>query len=78
MKKAVLRAQIEALRKEVEREREKTTDAQADMRKLTREVEQMREHWRPVPIMHEWQPKDPQCALCDEPRAAARHQVDTP
>jgi hypothetical protein len=44
---------------------------------LTAEVEQMRKHWRPVPITHEWQPKNPQCALCDEPRDAARHRVDT-
>jgi hypothetical protein len=44
---------------------------------LAKEVEQMKAHWRPVPITHEWQPKNPQCMLCDEPRDAARHRVDT-
>lgn len=44
-------------------------------RRLTAEVEQMKTHWRPVPITHEWTPRNPQCALCDEPRDAARHQA---
>jgi hypothetical protein len=47
----------------------------ADLGHLRHEVEQMRQHWRPVPITHEWTPRDPQCALCDEPRDALRHQM---
>jgi hypothetical protein len=43
---------------------------------LTDAVEQMKAHWRPVPITHQWQPKNPQCMFCDDPRESARHQVD--
>lgn len=44
--------------------------------KLAKEVEHLKATWRPVPITHEWQPKNPQCMLCDEPRDSARHKVD--
>ena len=40
-------------------------------------IADMREHWRPVPIVHEWQPRNPQCLYCDEPREAVRHQRTT-
>lgn len=47
----------------------------AEVAMLKRRVEDMRANWAPVPIAHEWQPKNPQCMFCDEPREAARHQV---
>lgn len=43
--------------------------------RLQAEVAEMRRTWRPIPIAHEWQPRDPQCALCDEPRDAERHRA---
>lgn len=84
MKKSELIADLEATRFEVEelrlelgRQRDRAARAESANRRLRAEVEQMREHWRPVPIVHEWQPKE-RCRLCDEPRASARHRVDTP
>jgi len=49
----------------------------AEWRAIARkaELEVIRKNWRPVPMTHEWQPRNPQCALCDEPRAAARHNT---
>lgn len=47
----------------------------AEIRRLRGEVQNMKTHWRPVPIAHPWQPKNPQCALCDEPKDALRHTV---
>jgi hypothetical protein len=46
------------------------------IRELTAELEAIKTNWRPVPMTHEWQPKNPQCALCDEQRDAARHRVE--
>jgi hypothetical protein len=75
MKKSYLRA----LAAEAERNRyEAASQSQAladEVRRLKAELEAVKINWRPVPITHEWQPKNPQCALCDEPRDAARHQV---
>jgi hypothetical protein len=76
MKKIELKDALAIARADRERMRQELEKATADLRTLGREVEQMRKHWRPVPITHEWQPKNPQCALCDEPRDAARHRVD--
>lgn len=45
----------------------------ADIANLKRQLEDMRKHWRPVPITHQWQPRNPQCALCDESRDSPRH-----
>jgi hypothetical protein len=45
----------------------------ADIADLNRQLEDMRKHWRPVPITHRWQPRSPQCALCDESRDSLRH-----
>lgn len=45
-----------------------------EVRKLRAELEAIRKDWRPVPMTHPWQPRNPQCALCDEPRDAPRHQ----
>lgn len=54
----------------------KKKELEAYVAQLKAEVETMRKHWRPVPITHPWQPKNPQCMLCDEPRDAVRHQVE--
>jgi hypothetical protein len=51
--------------------------AELQVRVLTAEIETMRKHWRPIPIPHPWQPKDPHCLLCDDPRDAPRHQEGT-
>lgn len=45
----------------------------AEIGKLNDEIEVYRKNWRPVPITHPWQPRNPQCALCDEPRDSPRH-----
>lgn len=45
----------------------------AEVRRLAAEVETMKANWSPVPITHPWQPRNPQCALCDEPRDSPRH-----
>jgi hypothetical protein len=81
-KKATLRARIEYAETRLTEERaarEAATGAAQELseqvRRLTKEVESMRANWRPVPITHEWQPVNPRCALCDEPRDAARHRV---
>lgn len=79
MKKETLRATIESQRLQLDRQRndhEELGQLRISYRELLAEVKQMREHWRPVPITHEWQPRNPQCALCDEPRDSPRHAVD--
>jgi hypothetical protein len=45
-----------------------------EVRKLRAELDDIRKNWRPVPMTHPWQPRDPQCALCDDTRDAPRHQ----
>jgi hypothetical protein len=50
--------------------------AEREVERLKAEIETMRRNWRPVPITHPWQPRNPQCALCDETRDAPRHQVE--
>jgi hypothetical protein len=49
--------------------------ARDEAREAKTEVEHLKTHWRPVPMTHEWQPRNPQCALCDDPRDSARHQA---
>jgi septal ring factor EnvC (AmiA/AmiB activator) len=68
-----LEQQLAALRAEMDKTRSALAAEKAASRKLAEEAEQMRTHWRPVPITHEWIPRNPQCALCDEPRDSARH-----
>jgi len=82
MKKQVLKGRLRYAEESLQRERttfaevRQQRDTMVDqLRALTAEVEQMRAHWRPVPISHEWQPRNPQCALCDEPRDSVRHQA---
>jgi hypothetical protein len=74
VKKAVLRDEIGRLTSETYRlERELATE-RAVGKKLAEEVEHLKAHWRPVPMTHEWQPRNPQCALCDDPRDSPRHR----
>lgn len=75
MKKEELRATVLDLQRQFEQQCAETARERRKNMKLTEEVETMRANWRPVPITHEWQPRNPQCALCDEPRDSARHQV---
>jgi hypothetical protein len=65
--------EAEQARSEAERQ---VSISAADVRQLAAELEVIRKNWRPVPITHPWQPRNPQCALCDEPRDSMRH--DTP
>lgn len=62
MKKAVLKDEIGRLT--------------AENKKLADEVAHLKANWRPVPMTHEWQPRNPQCALCDDPRDSARHRTE--
>lgn len=85
MKKKALKRWVRGLEEQCAEQRAETDKLRSALaaeklasRKLAEETEQMRTHWRPVPITHDWTPRNPQCALCDEPRAAGRHQVDTP
>jgi len=76
VKKEELKDIIRGLHAQLDRQRIELEAVKRDARQLGAEVENMRANWRPVPITHEWQPRNPQCALCDEPRDAARHQVE--
>lgn len=75
MKKAVLKDEIGRLTAELAKKEIELNMVRGDCRKLGGEVDHLREHWRPVPMTHEWQPRNPQCALCDDPRDSVRHQV---
>jgi hypothetical protein len=77
VKKAVLRDEIGRLTSETYRLERELADQQAEAARLAKEVEHLKTHWRPVPMTHEWQPRNPQCALCDDPRDAPRHQQPT-
>lgn len=77
------KAELEGIIADQQRQLNERSDDRHDLemlrvayREIDDEVKLMREHWRPVPITHEWQPRNPQCALCDEPRDSARHAVD--
>lgn len=82
MKKEDLRARIRALdrdlgqhREDLEQHREDLAEHRRRIKALDEQIDNFKTNWRPVPMVHEWQPVNPQCALCDEPRDAARHQV---
>lgn len=75
MKKATLRAEIGRLTSETYRLKREIADRGAEGKKLAEEVAHLKANWRPVPMTHEWQPRNPQCALCDDPRDSVRHQV---
>jgi hypothetical protein len=48
------------------------TDA-ARIAELEAELESMRKSWRPIPISHQWEPRDGRCRFCDDPRGHERH-----
>jgi hypothetical protein len=75
MKKEELRAALRALEYKFEDQCAQTASERRRNAALADENETMRANWRPVPITHEWQPRNPQCALCNEPRDSARHRV---
>jgi hypothetical protein len=45
---------------------------------LRQELTTMRNTWRPIPIVHPWEPRDPRCALCDDPRESQKHTPPPP
>lgn len=73
MKKVELRAEMERLALEAHDTYAKLGKLEQANAQLKAEVETMREHWRPVPVQHPWQPRNPQCAMCDEPKDSPRH-----
>lgn len=73
MKKPALKDQISELEQSVSSLVGQLYEKAATVTTLTAQIKNMEANWRPVPIAHEWQPRNPQCALCDEPRDAARH-----
>lgn len=76
MKKAVLKDEVGRLTSETYRLERELTDARSANSQQAEEIKSLHANWRPVPITHEWQPRNPQCALCDEPRDSARHQAE--
>lgn len=66
-----LAREAEQARAEAER---KVSISAAEVRKLAAELEVIRKNWRPVPMTHTWEPRNPQCALCDDTRDAPRHK----
>jgi len=78
MKKKTLKELVRELQEKVNDQHNELCAIRVERRDLRAEVEQMRTHWRPVPITHEWQPRNPQCALCDEPRDSQRHREWSP
>jgi hypothetical protein len=76
VKKSVLRDEVGRLTAETCRLERELFDREAETRKLAEEVKHLKTHWRPVPMTHEWTPRNPQCALCDEPRDSPRHLVE--
>jgi len=75
MKKEQLRWRLQEAEAARDGMEARARDAESRIFLLEQELAAVKSSWRPVPITHEWQPKNPQCALCDEPRDAARHQA---
>lgn len=73
MKKIILRDIIRGLREEVARYAATVGRLNRENQKLQSEVDTLRLTWRPIPIHHQWEPRDGRCALCDEDRSAVRH-----
>jgi hypothetical protein len=49
---------------------------ESELKAKIRELDVIKRDWRPVPITHPWQPRDPRCSLCDDHRDHPRHAVD--
>jgi hypothetical protein len=76
VKKTVLRDEIGRLTSETYRLERELAAQRDESKRLAKEVEYVKANYRPVPITHEWQPRNPQCALCDDPRDSSRHQLE--
>lgn len=74
---AQARVDIGVLNRELAAARLERSRPTRELIELRAEVERMREHWRPIPMAHPWQPRDSQCGLCDDARDHPRHLVDT-
>jgi hypothetical protein len=61
------------LREAIRRAENRASVLRAEVAQLTAEVEMLRKHWRPIPIPHPWQPRNRQCALCDDGEDSPRH-----
>lgn len=74
------KSEVRAIRLDYEQQLSRLVSQLAEergaVRALRAEVADLRNNWRPVPMVHEWQPRDPQCALCDDPRDSARHRTE--
>lgn len=49
-----------------------------DADELRHEVEDKRKNWAPIKIAHPYTPRDPGCALCDDPPEDPRHATGRP
>jgi len=49
----------------------------AENERVFRELQDKRRNWRPIPIAHEYAPRDPACRFCDDPPDHERHQTGT-
>jgi hypothetical protein len=78
-KRIVQRSNIQAheLREAARLANVRARGLEMENRDLKKQAKDMREHWRPVPIAHPWQPRDPQCLYCDDPRDAPRHSTES-
>lgn len=74
MKKSELKADLAIAREAHNQALNRALATERQLRELQRAIDEMRKNWRPVPITHPWQPRDPQCSLCDEPKDSPRHQ----
>lgn len=67
----------EELKLVIERLEQEALQLRSANRQLEHRIAKMQESWRPIPIPHEWHPRDPRCVLCDDPRDAPRHHIDS-
>lgn len=74
MKKEELRALLAQSTRERAEAMWQAQEFAGQVRRLAAELDTIKTNWRPVPITHEWQPRNPQCALCDDPRDSPRHR----
>lgn len=67
-------AQRDSLRAECDQLTERSNRQWEELQKVRTEIEDMRKSWRPIPISHQWEPRDGRCALCDDHREHERHR----
>jgi acyl-CoA reductase-like NAD-dependent aldehyde dehydrogenase len=63
----------EGWRAEVEALKQSLRLAEGQVADLTRTIGDMKQPWRPIPVSHQWEPRDGRCRFCDDPRGHARH-----